>query len=59
MKLFQWFDTLIVAEDEKDARKLLKEQKGLDGTRSSRSGEASNFATRATTMSATTTRRVK
>lgn len=31
MKLFQWFDTLIVAEDEKDVRVLLKEQKGLDG----------------------------
>lgn len=31
MKLYQWFDTLIVAEDEADARNLLKEQRGLHG----------------------------
>lgn len=31
MKLFQWSDTLIVAQDEKDVRKLLKEQRDLDG----------------------------
>jgi hypothetical protein len=31
LKLFQWHDTLIVANDERDARALLREQRDLDG----------------------------
>lgn len=31
MKLYQWYDTLIVAKDEIDVRKLMKEVHGIDG----------------------------
>jgi hypothetical protein len=31
LKLYQWYDELIVAEDEADVRKCLKEQRDYDG----------------------------